>query len=199
MVVALLAGITGPADARLYKWVDDQGTVHYSDTLPAAEAQRRRDREVKSETGLTVDVIEAPPTPAELEAKRRSERAEQRAAQARQEQERRDRILLMTYQNAREIERARDSRLSVISARITLIEQRTEALLEQREAERERVVQMERSGQGDPEPAYERIAELDRRIRENRRAIAEKQAEKVRVREDFDSDLARFRTLTGTR
>lgn len=195
----LAAALLAPAHARLFKWVDDQGTVHYSDSLPADEAQRRRDREIKSETGVTVDVIEAPPTPEELEARRRAERAAEAAAQVRREQERRDRNLLMTFQSAEEIEQARDSRLQVIDSQAQLIEQRTETLLERREAERERAVRLERSGGGDPGPVYERIAELDRRIEQNRRAIAEKKADKARIRERFNRDLARFRELTGPR
>ncbi len=199
MLGALVVASALPAQPRLFKWVDDEGTVHYSDSLPADESQRRRDREIKSGSGLTVDVIEAPPTPAEFDARIRADRAAALAARARDEQERRDRNLLMTFQNAEEIEQARDSRVQVVNSQAQLIEQRLQTLLQRREAEREQAVRMERSGKGDTAPVYERIAELDRRIEQNRRVIAEKEADKTRIRDSFNRDLARFRELTEPR
>ena len=36
----LLAVAALPAQAKLYKWVDAQGNVHYTDTLPPASASQ---------------------------------------------------------------------------------------------------------------------------------------------------------------
>jgi len=38
-LVSLLAVITTPTWAELYKWVDDDGNVHYSDELPSTAKQ----------------------------------------------------------------------------------------------------------------------------------------------------------------
>ena len=34
-MVILLAGAGSPAHAQIYKWVDESGKTHYSDTAPA--------------------------------------------------------------------------------------------------------------------------------------------------------------------
>ena len=37
---ALCAAISMSAEAKLYKWVDDQGTTHYGETIPPEYANR---------------------------------------------------------------------------------------------------------------------------------------------------------------
>ena len=45
LAFVMAAGLTTAADARIYKWVDDQGNVQYSQTKP-------RDREAQTVTPL---------------------------------------------------------------------------------------------------------------------------------------------------
>ena len=48
---------------RLYKWVDADGQVHYSNRLPPEAAKQKR--EVINEQGRTLKVYRAPLTPEE--------------------------------------------------------------------------------------------------------------------------------------
>ncbi len=194
--IGVLLLLSGPAPARMYKWVDDDGNVHYSDSLSSIEAQTRRDREVKSDSGVTLDRIEAPPTPEEFAAIQRERAAEAEAERKRAEQARRDRNLLLTFQSVSELEQARDTRLETLDSRADLIRQRALSLQREREQALRRAAALERSGDGDIEAAYDRIDELDRRLAQNRRSSADKEAEKERIRASFERDIERFRELT---
>ena len=49
-----------------YKWVDEQGVVHYGDHIPPQYAQQ--DREVLNSQGVPVGHVEAAPTPEQAAA-----------------------------------------------------------------------------------------------------------------------------------
>ncbi|PWG63114.1 DUF4124 domain-containing protein [Sediminicurvatus halobius] len=196
LLVLLLWSTAVPAPT--YKWVDDEGNVHYSDTLPPEEAQRRREREVKSDTGITVERIEPPPTLEQMEAlarQREAEAARDREAAAQAE---RDRNLLLTFQSVAEMEEARDERLQAIDGQIALTRSRIDTLETRLERRREEVIRLERSGGSDPTPLYEEIGQLEARIAENRAFVERQRAEQARIRAQFARDMARFRELTRT-
>ncbi len=103
------------AEAKLYKWVDDKGATHYGEVIPPEHANAERDSLNKS--GL----LETRPEKADSEASRAKEEAEQKrkvANQALVEQQRRNRALLNTYSNEKEIDLALERSLVLINARI---------------------------------------------------------------------------------
>ena len=63
VLIAALLGLVLPAQAAMYKWVDAQGGVQYSDTPPPANAKRVEERKVVPNTietaGLPFAVQEA--------------------------------------------------------------------------------------------------------------------------------------------
>ncbi|HCA26453.1 MAG TPA: hypothetical protein DEP05_02210, partial [Betaproteobacteria bacterium] len=108
-LILLCVFLVPPAMARMYKWVDDKGDVHYGDTIPpqfssqaASELNQRGIVVKKPGAALTSEQIKA------REAARKQAKA----------QARRDRALLATYVNEQEIDRARDRRLRQIQQRI---------------------------------------------------------------------------------
>ena len=72
ILLMLLAGLAaGPVlgkDARrkVYRWVDDQGVVHFGDSVPAEHASS--DRQVLNKHGVAVETQEGQITPAEEQA-----------------------------------------------------------------------------------------------------------------------------------
>jgi len=103
------------AEAKLYKWVDDNGTTHYGEVIPPEYANKDRDALKKS--GL----LEKRPEktdPAAIRAKEEAEQKRKIDSQATVEQQRRDNALLNTYSNEKEIDQARDRSLVLIDARI---------------------------------------------------------------------------------
>lgn len=190
--------LSSPAGAaQFYKWVDDQGRVHYSDAVPPDAAGQQR--EVKSSSGETVQTIEPPPTREELEAKQRAHETAKRAERRRRAQAEYDRTLLLTFSSAQEIKSAREDRLRAISAQIALSQKRLDKLQARLQAQRRKAVRLERTGGGDPAPVYAQIAQLQQHIDENAAFIERKRREQEQTRREFAHHLSRYRELMAAK
>jgi chromosome segregation ATPase len=202
LCIGILAGIFAiQAPAELYKWTDDDGNVHYSDSIPSEEAKKRREREVKSESGVTKRVIEPPPTDEELE-QRRQERLEakrelERQRRQRERQAERDRRLNKMYTSVAEIKEARDDRLQSIEAEIKLREKRIESIKSQIEKRQERAARLERSDHGDPDGEYDAIDRLERSLAGHQSFIENKKQKKQQLKQHYARDIERFREIHG--
>lgn len=125
-------------DARIYRWVDDHGVVHYSTTPPPAAAER--ELRILDNEGRERAVRPAPPTPEQrareaearererLEAEQRQRELEQQQAEAIARQAR-ARQLHAAYANVDEIKQQRDRRLQMVETTLMLSE-RQEATLQ---------------------------------------------------------------------
>jgi uncharacterized protein DUF4124 len=114
---ALCSAQGGP---KLYRWVDENGKVHYSDTVPPQQAAR--DRSILNDQGVTVGFEEGEVTPAERAEKQRIADAAEAERQARAEIARHNRMLLETYLSVEDIEGLRDRRLELLESQIKVTE-----------------------------------------------------------------------------
>ncbi len=182
---------------ELYRWEDDQGNVHYSDSLPASRAPDARD--VYDRSGRRIDRIEA--SLSEEERALEQERAEQeREAEAlaekrRAEQADYDRMLRLTYSTEDQIERARDDRIENLRASADLARSRVERYREELETLREEAARIERASGEDPGPVHERISEIRSLIDAQQAVVDESEARATEVEHTFNDHLERFREL----
>lgn len=195
--LVLLALVSGPAAAqKLYKWVDENGQVHYGDKIPPEYADQ--DREVLNKQGLAVGREEGAETAEEARA--RQEREKQ--AKAAQEQAQRDRMLVATYQNVDEIELLRARRLDQIDAQLTIQEQSL-TNLKARHAEQVKRASRYQPANKDPkappmpEGMAEDIARAESDIRTQQLNLDKRRKERSALNQQFDADVARFKELRG--
>lgn len=193
--LVLLALVSGPAAAqKVYKWVDENGQVHYGDKIPPEYANQ--DREVLNKQGLSVGREEGAETAEEARA--RQEREKQ--AKAAEEQAQRDRMLLATYQNVDEIEMLRERRLDQIDAQLTIQEQSL-ANLKARHAEQVKRASRYQPANQDPkappmpEGMAEDIARAESDIRTQQLNLDKRRKERTALNQQFDADVARFKEL----
>jgi hypothetical protein len=102
-----------------YKWVDEQGVVHYGDHIPPQYAQQ--DREVLNSQGVPVGHLEAAQTPEQSAAA-----ALKKAEVFKQRQH--DSFLVSTYTSVKDIETLRDLRLDQLRGQRAAAEQYVESL-----------------------------------------------------------------------
>jgi hypothetical protein len=119
---------------RLYKCVDSNGKVYYTQ-LPPQECQFRKTEELNKE-GMVVKQNAAPPTPeerAKMEAEREAnkKRLAEEAAKAK-EQKRLDDRLLNTYTSEKDIDDARERSLKENEVALKETEKRLDAALKTR-------------------------------------------------------------------
>lgn len=181
---------TGPS---IYTCVDAQGRKLTSDR-PIAACMDREQREL-SPSGTLRRIIPPQLTAAEREALAARAAAEAAERARLEDEQRRDRVMLTRYPNEDAHNRARAGAQEQVNAVITAIQRRTEELLKQR---KEIDAEME-FYQRDPSKAP---AWLLRRSQENHqlqaeqdKRLTEQEAEKRRINDRFDEELAKLRQL----
>src|SRR5450756_1420928 len=120
LLVALIAGVTlsFPVAAKLYKWVDDNGTTHYGETVPPEYANK--DRVELNQAGRVIKSEEVP-TPERRRAKEQEDAKKRDDAKTALDQQRHDKTLINTYNSVKEIDQARIRSLQQVDARINVI------------------------------------------------------------------------------
>ncbi len=114
------------AQAQLYRWTDENGKVHYSDTVPPSANDRAR-RELRSDATVVRDTERALTAEEKrVAAQKSADSAKQREAQV--ERERKDRALIATYTDLKDFDRVRDRALSALDAEITALAERETTL-----------------------------------------------------------------------
>jgi hypothetical protein len=199
MLAVLLVAFAMPATAgKLYKWVDENGEVRYSDRLPPQQSSRKH-QQLNSQ-GVVLSTQEqaksAEELAAEAEAKRRKEAEEAEAARLKAIQDQKDRVLLLTYTSVDEIEHARDDRISVIDSVIGLIENSVAATQEKLDGLNQSADRNYRSKNLEvPGGLAQKIEFLERKIANRNAQLEAKLSDKAKINEKYDADLQRFQEL----
>lgn len=178
---------------RLYRWVDEQGRVHYSDQLPPTEVQRAR--EEYSERGTKLRSVERALTPEEREAMRLAALAAEEERKRREAEEAEKRKLLQMYPSEEQLVRAHQDQLRLLdrqlnTARVVL--ESEETVLAQLLAQA-----AEADGSGKPVPPVltGRIKEMRERVANSRAEVDRLEREKQSTREQQQSELERYRSV----
>ena len=179
-----------------YRWVDDEGVVHYGDSIPPEYAEKPK--QVLNEQGVTVEHLQGKKTAEELEAERVAEELRQK-----QELQRRaDMALLATYVNVGEIEMHRDRRVELFQAQARVTELYLRNLrkrLNKLKAEAGRY----KPYSSDPDATtvdpglIEEIDETENAIARHEGNLEKYQSEEEKIKERFEGDINRFMALKG--
>lgn len=197
MLVFLVAALVAPAalggaDRRITKCQDASGRWHYGDTA-ADECARSRITEL-DERGVTVKEIGAAPTKEQIEAREEQKRHAQEERKRAAAQKERDERLLATYENEEAIIRARDQRVGHINETIQINRELSNKL--QGKLDRLKGQARTETDKKASAALARRIARTEARIAEYKAANKEKIAEREKVKEKYNIDLARYRRIT---
>ena len=194
--VALIVGATFslPAAAKLYKWVDENGTTHYGETIPPEYADKDRSelnkagRVIKTEEVLTPEKRRAK---VEAEAKKREE--EKTAF----EQQRHDKTLVNTYSSVKEIDLARARSMQQIDARINVIHSALKTANENLNGLQKEAENYTMAKKRIPASLEEDLQDAHTRLEKLQKDLELPQAEKAALEARYDADKARYMELTG--
>ncbi len=112
LALGLLAGIQAAQAQKMYKWVDEDGNVFYSDQIPPEHIDQAHQR--VNEQGIVVDDVERAKTREEIEAERKQAEAAMELMRQMALQAEEDRKLLAAYSSTAEIINMRDRQLEAI-------------------------------------------------------------------------------------
>ena len=188
---ALALTLAAPAHATTYKWIDDQGVVHYTDKIPP-EALNKGNVELNKQ-GLPIKKTDPALTPEQRKAREAEEARAQQIAKDRALVERRDRALLATYTTESEIDLARNRAVSTIDAQVQSATAYS-ATLNKRKAD----LDGKKAALGDKPvpPVLEReAANIVEELAKQADLIAIKQKEIIVVNARYDADKKRWKEL----
>lgn len=190
--IGLLPGMAAAAGKPLYRWVDEQGRVHYGDKIPPVAAKREigeldntgRVRAVRPRE-LTADEAKAAEA-ANLLAKQQEQQRKITAAH--------DKSLLDTYDTVQQLEHARDEQLSLIDQRLLLTQKSV--------ADSEAALSREKAGFASitaPSAAQKKqLGDAEQALAEARNNHSSLLSQLQNVERKFASDIARFKALKGS-
>jgi len=187
LVLVLCAFFSMGAEAALFKWVDDNGETHYGEVVPPEYANK--DRVQFDDKGHVIKAKQADPNtnPAVGNS------AEQKAAL---EQRRKDKALLNTYSNEKEIDLARDRNLQLVEARIKNIVEMQKSAQEDLDSYRKEAKEVG-AGKAIPASIQADISTAENRIAKLKQDMDSAKAKADSVRAAFEADKARYRELIG--
>ncbi len=191
-VPVALAGTASPSTIT-YKWTDDQGVVHYGDSVPPQYAQK--ERSVLNNRGVEMRKLDAQKTP------------EQLAAEARVEgdvvkQKQHDAFLMNTYTSVKDIEALRDLRLDQLHGQRVAAEQYVDSLHSRLSALQERAKSFRPysprpAAHKMPDDVAEDLVHTLNELRSQNNALVVKTQEETTVKSDFQADIERYQELRG--
>jgi len=189
--IAAVALATGVWGAGMYKWVDDQGVVHYSDKAPADVPSKGET--VLDKQGRQVQKIDPPLTPAQLKAKADEDERQRALAKAKDEQARKDMALIQSYSNEDEIDIARKRAISTVEAQINSAQAYTADLTRQQK----NIANQKATFGSKPIPAEleHQSAAVDSELSRQAILLRQKQEELAMVATKYDSIKQRWREI----
>lgn len=196
LLAALVAGLTlsFPAMATLYKWVDDNGTTHYGETIPPEYADR--DHQVLNNEGRVIRSEEVM-TPERRRAKNLEDAKKREKAEAALERERHDKTLINIYNSADEIDLARMRNVQQIDARINAVNASIKAANDNLLSLQTEADNLAKANRKIPASLQQDLQDAQDRLTKLQQEAAIPQAEKTALEARFDADKARYIELTG--
>ena len=179
--------------AKLYKWVDEQGHTHYSDSLPPSDAQRAHSS--LDEHGITIDRVEAAKTPEQIRQEAEEARLRQEQERLAEKQRAEDRVLLRTFRSEDDILMSRNGQIQAVDTYIRVTESNIKRLKRTLEDMQKNAAELELSGQSISKKYLNDIETKREALKDSYQSIVEREHEKDRIRQSFAKDLKRFREL----
>ena len=196
-LIALLIFLTSSvAHASLYRWVDENGKVHFSDKVPPAMAQ-------KGHTSLTKNGIESVKVSSAEELKQKQQEASKTdavlvemtdAEKAKAEQERKDELLLSTYESKDDVISVFNEKISKIDQRLGILNARDESLSQKLKRLNKKYKHTKK--ESSRMDLMMKIEAAKQRLDEYQKAITTNRANKKIVTGQYRQTLIRFNHLT---
>src|SRR6516165_4800 len=180
---------TNTSKGIAYRWVDEQGVVHYGDHIPPQYANQ--ERAILNAQGVEVGHLEGEKTPEQ-------QAADKRARQEAMKQRQHDAFLVSTYTSVKDIEALRDVRLDQLKGQRAAAEQYAESLRVRLSSLQSRAMSYSpyaKNARRMPDDLAENLVRTVNELRVQSSALAAKGAEEAALRAQFQQDIERYREL----
>jgi len=194
-LVLIVVTFSTTAEARLYKWVDDKGVTHYGEVMPPEYANKnnvllndhgrliKRNEKINNTDQRADD---------EAEAKKRIDN------EAKLERSRKDKALLNTFSNEKEIDLARDRNLNHIESLISSIQSLQQVAQESLKNYHQEAEERKLAGRKLSVSLQADITESENKLAKLQLNLVKTQEKAAAVKASYEADKIRFRELKGS-
>jgi len=179
--------------AKMYKWVDENGQMHFGDRIPPQYAVKEH-QELNNQ-GLVVKHKDAAKTATQKAEDKRLEHERKKAELEEKKKIQRDRVLLDTYTTERDLIVARDSRLDAVDSQIRLATSIIDDSNTKIESMEKQVEQLEASGRQVPPDLYERIENQKQQVSVQNEVMENHKKRRDEISAQFNDYIERFKIL----
>lgn len=194
-LVLIVVVFSTAVEAKLYKWVDDKGVTHYGEVMPPEYTNKsnvllndkgrliKRNEEVNNTERHANE---------EDEAKKRIDN------EAKIELSRKDKALLNTFSNEKEIDLARDRNLHQVESLISSIQSLQRSARESLKNYQQEAEGIKRAGRKLPVSLQADITEGENKLAKLQLDLVKAQEKAASVKASYEADKMRLRELNGS-
>ena len=193
IITSILLSCSFAVQAKMYKWVDENGQMHFGDKIPVQYQVKAHDE--INESGAVVNHREAEKTIEQKAAAARAERERKRLALIEKKKQQLDRVLLDTYTTERDLLVARDSRLDAAASQIQLAESIIDDSNKKIESMEKQVVSIEASQRVVPDSLYKRIENEKHQVEVQTKVMEKNIVRRDEIAAQFNGYISRFKEL----
>ncbi|MEH6502338.1 MAG: DUF4124 domain-containing protein [Cycloclasticus sp.] len=179
---------------KLYRWVDENGKISFSDKVPPKESKRERDE--LDEKGRVIATKDAAKTPEQIQQLKRINDLQATKAKLLKAQLAQDSALLKTFQTKADIETLAKSKFDMIDSHITIAMGQSATLKNQLISQQQAAANFERRGKQIPEKTVSNIQSAKGQFDKNQNEIVNFKLQKKALEEQLSKDKLRFKILT---
>ena len=190
----LMLGAQSVLAKKMYRWVDEQGNVRYSDQVPPDQVKHRR--ESLSDTARVIEVVEKEKTKAQRELEKRLHVLRKQQDEIIAKQKSHDKVLLSTFRTVDDMELAFKGKMLALDGQRKMFLGNLKRLEQQLQQQQKRAAQYERDGRKVPPELLAKIADFKAQIAQTYIEISNQFEKKKRVGQQFEADISRFAFLT---
>lgn len=188
----LLCGSTA-FGAGLFRWVDEDGNVHYSDRVPPEH--RDSARTVYSPSGIPIQEINPAKTPEEHAREKELNRMRREQAELIAKQRETDRVLLRAFPTEDDVKMARDGKMATVDISIDVIFNNLKRMKQNLVAMQQEVNDKLAKNEA-VSPSYQsQMAAIRQQIQEAYGRIVQQEERKLEIREEYARYLQRYQEL----
>lgn len=192
---------------KVYRWVDEDGNVHYTESLPPDYEDRGHD--VLNERGIVVDEDQKLTPTREPEKKSEEQKIAEAANELprdssglprpkplyteEQKQAHMDNLLMLRYDSEQEIVDAMNVEIKQLNYDRRLLEGTRQSMNEAYRGQIREAANKQRAGKPVNEADTQQIADLKRKLAENDRSLAALDRREESIRDEFLAQVERYR------
>jgi len=197
LLIIFGAGVQSAFAKQIYRWVDENGNVLFSDQIPPQHAKHRR--ESLNQNARVIEVVDKQKTKAQRDLEKRLARLRKQQEEIIRKQKIRDKVLLTTFRSTDDMESALKGKMLTLDGQRKVMRSNLFRLEKQRKQQQQRAAQHERDGRKTPEKLLEDIVASKDQITRMSDEVAKQDEKKKRVRKKLESEIARYVFLTQSR